>query len=197
MGRDRAGHGGEVSRLTPTDGMLAADASGLPTGQPEAVSQREHERAIELAYRAVGYRERTVAELRTFLERKRVGPCAIDEAVAELSGAGFLDDARYARRFAEDKRELERWGSERIARDLHRRGVAPDLIEAAVADRSHESELCSALVLLEERLPPPADDRDRDRAWRLLVRRGYEAEIAYEAVRRYGREAHGDARRAA
>ena len=27
---------------------------------------------------------RTVAELRTFLERKRVGPCAIEEAVAEL-----------------------------------------------------------------------------------------------------------------
>jgi regulatory protein len=198
MDTDRAEQGGEVPRLTPADGMAAVDASGLPTGQPEAVSQREHERAIELAYRAVGYRERTVAEVRTFLERKRVGPCAIDEAVAELSGAGCLDDARYARRFAEDKRELERWGSERIARDLHRRGVAPDLIEAAVAaDRSRESELRSALVLLEERLRPPADDRDRDRAWRLLVRRGYEPEIAYEAVRRYGREAHGDARRAA
>src|SRR5918992_2884262 len=193
MDTDRAELGGEVPRRTPADGMPAADASGLPTGQPDAVSQREHERAIELAYRAVGYRERTVAEVRTFLERKRVGPCAIDEAVAELSEAGFLDDARYARRFAEDKRQLERWGSERIVRDLHRRGVAPDLIEAAVADRSRESELRSALVMLEERLRPPADDRDRDRAWRLLVRRGYEPEIAYEAVRRYGREAHGDA----
>jgi regulatory protein len=197
MDTDRAERGSEVPGLTPADGMAAGDASGLPTGQPEAVSQHEHERAIELAYRAVGYRERTVAELRTFLERKRVGPCAIDEAVAEISGAGFLDDARYARRFAEDKRELERWGSERIARDLHRRGVAPDLIEAAVADRSRGSELRSALILLEERLPAPADDRERDRAWRLLVRRGYETEIAYEAVRRYGREAHGEARRAA
>jgi len=197
MDIDRAEHGSEVPRLTQADGMAAGDASGLPTGKPEAVSQHEHERAIELAYRAVGYRERTVAELRTFLERKRVGPCAIDEAVAELGEAGFLDDARYARRFAEDKRLLERWGSERIARDLHRRGVAPDLIEAAVADRSRESELRSALSLLGERLPVPADDRDRDRAWRLLVRRGYETEIAYEAVRRYGREAHDEARRAA
>ena len=197
MDTERAEHGREVPRLTPAERMAAADASGLPTGQPEAVSQREHERAIELAYRAVGYRERTVAELRAYLERKRVGPFAIDEAVAELSGAGFLDDALYARRFAEDKRELERWGSERIARDLHRRGVAPDLIEAAVADRSRDSELRSALVLLEERSSPPADDGERDRAWRLLVRRGYEPEIAYEAVRRYGREAHGEERRAA
>ena len=34
---------------------------------------------------------------------------------------------------------------------------------------------------------PPGDDRERDRAWRLLVRRGYETEVAYEAVRRYER----------
>jgi regulatory protein len=152
----------------------------------ECVSQREHERAIELAYRAVGYRERTVAELRTCLERKRVGPEAIDEAVAELREAGLVDDARYAHRFAEDKRDLERWGRERIARDLHRRGVAPEIVEAALGDRSGDDELATALELLEARLPPPADDRERDRAWRLLVRRGYEAEIAYEAVRRHG-----------
>jgi len=157
---------------------------------------RETERAIELAYRAVGYRERTVAELRTFLERKRVEPPAIEEAVGELQSAGFLDDARYARRFAEDKRELERWGSERIARELHRRGIAPDLVEAVVADRSRESELATALLLLEHRFGPPRDDRERDRAWRMLVRRGYDIEVAYEAVRRL-EQGHGQDRRAA
>ena len=167
--------------------------SGGDTG---GVSQRETERAIELAYRAVGYRERTVAELRTFLERKRVEPCAIEAAVAELIGAGFLDDTRYAQRFAEDKRQLERWGSERIARDLHRRGIPPDLVETAMASSSREAELATALLLLEQRIPPPRDDRERERAWRLLIRRGYEAEIAYEAVRRHER-APGDERRAA
>jgi regulatory protein len=173
----------------PDDDEHGAEATGDTRSEAEGVSQREHERAIELGYRAVGYRERTVAELRTFLERKRVGPCAIDEAVAELSEAGLLDDARYSRRFAEDKRELERWGSERIARELQRRGVAHDLIEGALAGRSRESELSTALSVLEERLSPPGDDRGRDRAWRLLVRRGYETEIAYEAVRRYERAA--------
>jgi regulatory protein len=155
---------------------------------------RERERALQLAHRAVGRRERTVAELRTLLERKRVEPEAIDDAVAELIQAGLLDDARYASRFAEDKRELERWGSERIARELQRRGVPPALIEAAIADRSREAELETAMLVLEQRVPAPRDDRDRDRAWRMLVRRGYEAEVAYEAVRRHER---GDERRAA
>jgi regulatory protein len=156
---------------------------------------KERERALRFAYRAVGHRERTVAELRTYLERKRVEPAAIDDAVAELTEAGLLDDAKYAQRFAEDKRELDRWGSERIARELHRRGIADELIEAAVADRTREAELRTALMLLEQRAPSVSTDRERDRAWRLLVRRGYETELAYEAVRRHGQG--GGAQRAA
>lgn len=154
----------------------------IPPAQPE------NARAVELAYKAVGTRERTVSELRSYLERKRVEPEAIEHAVAELEAAGFLDDARYARRFAEDKRELERWGSERIARDLNRRGVEPELVERAIAAQARDDELGAALSLLEERFPePPAEARTRDRAWRLLVRRGYEPELAYDAVREHVR----------
>ena len=112
------------------------------------VGRSDAERALDLAYKAVARRERTVAELRTCLERRRVGPHAIDHAVAELIESGFLDDARYSRQFAEDKRELEQWGSERIARELRRRGVVPELIDAALCDSNHESELNTALTLL-------------------------------------------------
>ena len=122
----------------------------------------ESERAIDLAYKAVARRELTVAELRTRLERKRVPPDAIDDAVEELEATGFLDDARYARQFTEDKRELDQWGSERIARDLHRRGIARHLIEEIVSTRSRDSEL-------QHRRPaagaaPPVRTRGRPRA---------------------------------
>jgi regulatory protein len=150
----------------------------------------ERQRAIDLALRALSARDRTTAELRTYLEGKRVEPDAIEIAVAELRGAGYIDDARYAERFAEDKRTLERWGAERIARDLRRRGVKPTLVDATLADRDAVDELQAAMDLLAERVPiPPTDDRARDRAWRMLVRRGYEPEIAYQAIRGYGRRA--------
>jgi regulatory protein len=139
--------------------------------------------------RALSTRERTVAELRACLENKRVDPADIDAAVEELAAAGLLDDARYARRFAEDKRELQRWGSERIERDLRKRGIAPELIETVLGSTERSTELESAVTLLRERFGPPRDDRERDRAWRLLVRRGYEAELAYEAVRELSRSA--------
>jgi regulatory protein len=161
------------------------------------VARTESERAIDLAYKAVARRELTVAELRTRLERKHVPPEAIDDAVAELEATGFLDDARYAQQFAEDKRELDKWGSERIARDLQRRGVPQGLIDAAVSTRSRDSELQTAVLLLEQRHPaPPEDDRERDRAWQMLVRRGYTPEIAYDAIRAHERAAR-ERRRAA
>jgi regulatory protein len=155
-----------------------------PTAQPD------DQRALELAWKAIGRREHTVAQLRTYLEGKRAGPEAIEVAVAELTEAGVLDDAGYARRFAGDKRALDRWGSERIERELQRRGVARELVEAALATQDRDGELEAAVDLLDTRFPaPPADDRERDRAWRLLVRRGYEPELAYEAVRAHGRRA--------
>jgi regulatory protein len=131
-----------------------------------------------------------VAELRSYLERKRVEPEAIEHAVGELTAAGYLDDARFARRFAEDKRHLERWGSERIGRDLRRRGVPPDFIEVALSGQERDEELRAAIELLAMRMPvPPVGARERERAWRMLVRKGYEAELAHDAVRAHGRQA--------
>ena len=153
-------------------------------GQPHS----EIRRAVDLAYRALSSRDRTEVELRTFLERKRADPAAIESAIGELRQAGYVDDARYAQRFAEDKRGIERWGAERIGRELLRRGVAAEVVEAALGGRERVDELGAARALLAERfgagLP---DDRTRDRAWRTLIRRGYEPELAYDAVRAHAR----------
>ena len=124
--------------------------------------------------------------MRTWLERKRVAPEAIEHAVQELSAAGFLDDVRFAERYAEDKRGIEQWGTERIRRDLLRRGVPAQLVEEVISSREREHELAAAVELLRERVAPPGDDRERDKAWRLLIRKGYEPDLAYDAVRTHG-----------
>ena len=106
----------------------------------------------------------------------------------ELERTHVLDDARYAERFTEDHRSLLGWGPERIEQDLLRRGIPPELIEPALAQRSREDELTAACGVLSQRFSAPLeDDRARNRAWQLLVRRGYDAELAYDAVRTYAR----------
>jgi regulatory protein len=139
------------------------------------------------AYSYLNRRERTVSEMRSYLERISVPPAEIEAVIAELVGDGYLDDVRYARVFAQDKRELESWGSERIARTLATRGVDRDLIAATVGGDPAQTERERAIEVLQRRFrEPPTSERDRERALGILVRKGYESDVAYEAVRRWG-----------
>lgn len=151
---------------------------------------RTLEETLGRAYSYLGQRERTIAEVRTHLGRANAGPELIDAAVAELSELGYLDDARYARCFAEDRRNLDGWGSERIRRRLIELGLERGLAEESAEPEDGEQELQAALALLQRRLrSAPTDARERQRALALLVRRGYEQELAYSAVRRFEDEA--------
>jgi regulatory protein len=141
--------------------------------------------ARDLAWHALNRRDRTVAELARLLNRKRVEPAMIETVVAELCEQGYLDDERFACQFAEDRRRLDRWGAERIERRLRALGVDAELIAAAV-EREPEAELEAALALLRRRFPdPPATPRDCERALGILVRKGYELELAHSALRRH------------
>jgi regulatory protein len=146
--------------------------------------------ALDAAYRYLGHRDRTVVEVRRHLERRRVEPTTIDQAVAALAEAGYLDDAGYAVRFAEDRRSLDAWGADRIERKLLAVGVAQEHIDAAIGTQGAEDELAAAVALLERRLRvPPDDDRGRNRALGMLVRRGYALELAHDAIRAFERSA--------
>jgi regulatory protein len=140
--------------------------------------------ALDLAFRYLTRRDRTVLEMRRYLEGKRVEPCAIDDALAQLEREGYLDDARFARQFADDKRLLEEWGADRIERRLAALGVPQELVRAAVAARDQRGELDAAVALLRRRFPALGEDpRERRRALGVLVRKGYDHELAWEAIR--------------
>jgi regulatory protein len=96
----------------------------------------------------------------------------------------------------QDKRELEHWGSERIRRGLEARGIERELAEDALAagagtgDRDStapgagDTELGRALALLRRRFAaPPRERRERERALGVLLRKGYEYELALDAIR--------------
>jgi regulatory protein len=153
-------------------------------------SEERLQHALDAAYRFLGRRDRTVAEVRERLEAQEIDAEVVDEAIAELTRQGYLDDARYAHRFAEDRRTIDAWGAERIERRLLAVGVEPALIAATIGERGAAEELEAALTVLRRRFPhAPTDDRDRDRALGLLVRKGYDLDLAYDAVRAYERDA--------
>jgi regulatory protein len=133
---------------------------------------------------ALRRKERAAVELAEWLRRRGYGDGEVDATLARLVEAGELDDERFARRYAEDKRALRGWGSERIREGLASRGIAEPLIEAALEADSEVDELARAAALLASRNRPLADEPDRARALGFLTRRGYGYEIAHEAIRR-------------
>jgi regulatory protein len=155
-----------------------------PERSPDPEVRLQHAR--EVAWTALNRREHTVAELARVLARKRVEPAVIDSVVGELCEQGYLDDASFAHRFADDRRRLDGWGAERIEQRLRALGVDAELVAAAVSTRDHEAEMEAALALLRRRFPdPPATPRDCERALGMLIRKGYELELAHDAIRRH------------
>jgi regulatory protein len=139
---------------------------------------------LQLAYRYLNRRDRTEGELRGHLASKCADAAAVQDAIETLRDQGYVDDARYARLFAEDKRALEGWGIERIKGVLASRGIDRDLIDAAVAaDGGAADEMERALEILRRRFPsPPRERRDRDRALAVLLRKGYDPDLALDAL---------------
>jgi regulatory protein len=147
------------------------------------------QRALDVGYAYLNRRERTEREVRAQLERKGISAELGDDAVRTFVEQGFLNDERFAELFVTDKRHLEQWGNERIRRGLLARGIDRELAERALVigsgqlDEAEPSELERAVELLRRRFPtPPRERRDRDRALGMLVRKGYETELAVDAL---------------
>jgi regulatory protein len=163
-----------------------------PGGEGLAGAEVEH--ALAAAYRYLNKRERTAAEVVRRMRREGFSSETIAQTLAVLHDQGTLDDHRFARLFTDDKRALERWGSERIRRALLQRGVDSDTVAMVLdaggeADGSSESERERALAVLRSRFPErPCNRRDRDRALGALLRKGYDPELALEALSAYSRD---------
>jgi regulatory protein len=121
------------------------------------------------------------------LRERGIEEAELLEVLARLAEAGALDDERFARRFAEDKRELRGWGPDRIAEALRARGVEEPLIAGALADENPDATVERAVEVLCESGREVGDEAGRHRALGLLARRGYPLEVAYDAVRAYER----------
>ncbi|MBV8991106.1 MAG: RecX family transcriptional regulator [Solirubrobacterales bacterium] len=161
----------------------------------EGITEAQLESAVRIAYSYLNKCERTATEVARRLRREGFNPQTILQTLALLQDEGTLDDRRFARLFIDDKRALERWGSERIRRVLIQRGVDSDTVDMALdagggeQESPPESERERALALLRSRFPErPRNRRDRDRALGVLLRKGYEPELAFEALSAYSRD---------
>ena len=107
---------------SPSEGGLVR---AWPSGPPGRL-RGSHSRALRRKERADRRAGRVARRERGYRAEE------VEEALARLVEIGELDDERFARRYAEDKRELRGWGPERIREALPRAGIVSGLVEAAL-----------------------------------------------------------------
>ena len=142
----------------------------------------------ELALKALSRKERTAAEIEALLRDRGVDEEELRDVLERLADAGGIDDARFARLFAEDKRALRGWGPDRIEAALRARGVDGRAIADAVDSETPDEVVDRAVDLLAASGAGVEDEAARGRALSLLARRGFPLEAAYDAIRAFERQ---------
>lgn len=138
-------------------------------------------RAKDAALRLLGYRPRTLAELRGRLAGKGFGTTAVEACLDQLATAGLIDDAEFAGAFVRDRIRGRPRGIGGLKADLQARGI-----DAETASNVIRRELAASQVgeldlawMAARKFRPRKGEEPRATLRRLhgyLGRRGFSAE---------------------
>ncbi|WP_217594590.1 regulatory protein RecX [Cohnella sp. GbtcB17] len=149
--------------------------------------EQEKEEAYRSALYMLDFKARTQTELRRGLARKGYAAEAIDGCLERLNRQGYINDAMFAQRFAEQRVTGQKKGSRLVRQELMQRGVDKREIDEAIKGLDEEAERSSALALAVKRWPSIKGKSERERQMKLmnmLLRRGFPGAAAREAVRK-------------
>lgn len=169
---DRGLHKGLEVSLEELDETRLAGERGLATSR---------------AFNYLGYRARSVGEVRERLLRYGYGEQTVQEVVERLQELGYLDDRQFARDVAGER--SGKYGPKRVLDDLRRSGVDEDLAREAVEEEFSElSELDAARAAAERRYNTgEGSDALARRVHGFLARRGYSPGICTKVAWEYRR----------
>jgi regulatory protein len=154
--------------------------------------------AKDLALKALGNRDLTRKELIELLVQKRMGTAVADAAVGELEETGIVDDRRVASEHARRRMEADAVARPLLEAELLERGIEAGLAQAVIHEQlCGRDESAELLELAREKVRTSparlAPEAVRRRVFAYLMRRGYDEELAREAVERAAEEYLGRA----
>jgi len=167
-------------------GILHSRSSNLKSLQMAKKQGGSKEQALRRAYKFLGYRPRSEAEVRAKLARLGFPQKIIETTLEKLRSLDFLNDEAFARNWAQTRTESRGYGPLRIERELREKGIAKSVIAQVVREAfGLEQGREQARKLVEKRFKGK-DLRDRKilhRAVGFLQRRGYRDSVIAELVK--------------
>ena len=141
-------------------------------------------KAQDTALHFLGYKMRTIKEIRCKLEEKEFAEDIIERVLAFLEKYGYADDREYCRRYIREQLRLKPKSGYALGMELKQRGVSSAIIEEVLAE-TEVDEAADALRWLEKKSRGqwPPDQKKRKQLYDFLARKGYSYDIIGEAFR--------------
>ena len=138
----------------------------------ELLPNRAKKKALHLLERL----DRTETQLRQKLTELRYPKEIVEEAVSYVKSFHYIDDVRYARQYIESRGERESIRQMRTA--LLQKGIAGEILDGVLQDTEPPDEEKQIRRWMEKRQydPEAADEKERARMYRFLLRKGYSCE---------------------
>jgi len=110
---------------------------------------------FRLAVRFLAYRDRTTAQVEQFLTSRGVSSPRAKQAIRRLSELRYLDDAAFARRYAEKRLASRPVGLERLKAELQAKGIDDRLADQVAVEvfRSIDEETLAQRVVRKAERP--------------------------------------------
>jgi regulatory protein len=144
------------------------------------------------ALKLLGGQARSSGEMREKLGRRALRPMDVENVIARLKDAGYLDDQRFAEAFAAARLANDRLGRARVIQDLRQRRVAPALAAEtvrAVYQEVDEQALIEDWIRHKYRAAPKeglfADRKDLANAYRRMQHAGFPSGAILRALKRF------------
>jgi regulatory protein len=146
------------------------------------------DKAYQYALRLLTGRDYSVAGIWRKLAARDVAEQDLEAAILRLQREGWLDDRRYAERFAVSALSSGHYYGVRLRLEMRRRGFTPDVVNETLAPLLAESDEISEVRSAAERRYPgfsysAASDRDKRRVVGFLQRRGFGFSAIMRALR--------------
>lgn len=150
------------------------------------IKQISPEKALVKLEEMCARAERCTWELRRKLAAWKISADDATRIIESLVERRFVDDSRFAAAFVRDKYRFERWGRRKIAMELRIKHIPSDVIAEALEQIDEDTYLSNLHAIAKARYKLKEGEDPRlmhQRLFRALVSRGYEPDLAVEAIK--------------
>ncbi|HEY3309286.1 MAG TPA: regulatory protein RecX [Desulfuromonadaceae bacterium] len=145
------------------------------------------ERGYVYALRLLAARDYSSARISEKLLAREYSQADAEAIVARLQSEGWINDRRFAERFAESALAAGRFFGPRLKLEMSRRGISTPLVNEILAHRQNDEGDAARLVLT-RRFPDfnfeQASDKERRKVIGFLQRRGFRFSIIMQVMKK-------------